>query len=322
MTNNLEYIKLKEIFRCYYLQTPNLSLLKQIALNNGLDGLLRKLGWLTFLDVLPLPITPSWGRILEVMRERYDYFIVNDNKPTQFDEIIDQDIERLYSDIEFFIHPEVRNSVKRICKIFAIEHPDVGYQQGIHELVGIVYYAFSELYPTEKAISAIPFPSEYESTFQIIIENGFTEHDTFTAIEHLIALMQPIFSKGANGVKNMCNDLFNSLQKFNQNIFDRFNENGIIPTTFGIKWLRLLFSREFPLDTVLQLWDGIFAFGNGLIIIRSIFILLMLDCSKEEEEEQILVRLMQCPTKNVTNIHRLIHEAIVFDKQERAIFQH
>lgn len=245
-----EYCRVREVFRCYYTANPDMNLLRHIAISTGLNGLIRKLAWMAFLDILPSPCAPVWGEIIKVMRERYTVLIEELPESGEFDELIDQDIERLYSDVEFFMRDEVKAVVRRVCRLYAWKHPEVGYQQGIHELVGIIYMAYSEPMP-DPCVSVLPFPEEYESTVAEIMKNGFIEHDTFVTLEHLISHMNPSFSNGALGVRDECNRMFDALKYLDAAMYDKLNEIGIIPTTFGVKWLRLLFSREFPLDQVL-----------------------------------------------------------------------
>ncbi|KAL7713017.1 Rab GTPase activating protein [Entamoeba marina] len=307
-----EYERLKEVFRCYYVCNPDLSLLSQISCSTGLKELFRKVAWMSFLDILPQPITPTWGDIFQALRERYEYFLSNDYS-SKFDELINQDVNRLYSDIPFFCRNDVRDIVTRICRVLAVQHKHIGYQQGIHELVGIVYYAFW-FEPITPNQTDIPFPEEYESTFNNIINSDYIEHDTFIFVEQLLWFMSETFSLGNRGAKEQCIELFESLKKYNMKCYDHLNELGIIPTTFGIKWLRLLFSREFPIDE--NLWDAIFAHGKGLSLVKEIFLLLMMDCEKADDDV-ILSRLMQDPAHDFQSASSLARHAILFANNKK-----
>ena len=312
------YPSLRETFRCYYLELPDCSLIKQIGISSGLKGLIRKIAWMSCLEILPTPVTPVWGDIIKVMRDRYDIYLRNELE-TKFDGVIDNDIDRLYSDIEFFQQEEVRASIKRICKVFALQHPNVGYQQGIHELAGIIFYAYSEYFPVEGE-TIIPFPEKFEPTFSILTKNGYTEHDTYITLEHLIEFMERSYLNGALGVQDQCNELFDVLKSYNINIYNRFTELGIIPTTFGVRWLRVLFSREYDLDNVLILWDGIFCYGKGLLLSRSIFMVLMLDASREDDSN-VLMKLMKTPTSGFSDVNVLIRRSIQFIKDYGYFFK-
>ena len=42
------------------------------------------------------------------------------------------------------------------------------------------------------------------------------------------------------------------------------------------RWIRLLFGREFPLPSVLELWDALFADGPSLGLIDYIFVAMLM----------------------------------------------
>ena len=50
--------------------------------------------------------------------------------------------------------------------------------------------------------------------------------------------------------------------------------------------------------------------------------LFLVDCGKEEDEDEILMRLMQSPAKNVKSIATLLRDAIDFERDSREIFHH
>ena len=43
------------------------------------------------------------------------------------------------------------------------------------------------------------------------------------------------------------------------------------------RWIRLLFSREFPFLTTLDLWDAIFAEGNTLEIVDYLYVAMLIN---------------------------------------------
>ncbi|ELP89276.1 hypothetical protein EIN_487780, partial [Entamoeba invadens IP1] len=177
---------LQEVFRCYYLKF-DYRLLHQIGESVSYDNLFRRLAWQIHLEILPLPVSPLWVNIIEAQRERYDQFLEY-LKPTQYDDVIGQDINRLFSDIPFFMVESTRNTVKRMCQVFAQNHPNIGYQQGVHELVAIVYLAFSGNTPPF-VDSPVPFPQEYLDTFKTLTKKGYTEHDAYIATERIIVML-------------------------------------------------------------------------------------------------------------------------------------
>ena len=49
------------------------------------------------------------------------------------------------------------------------------------------------------------------------------------------------------------------------------------------RWIRLLFSREFPFLTTLDLWDAIFAEGNTLEIVDYLYVAMLINIKGQRE---------------------------------------
>ena len=49
------------------------------------------------------------------------------------------------------------------------------------------------------------------------------------------------------------------------------------------RWIRLLFSREFPFLTTLDLWDAIFAEGNTLEIVDYLYVAMLVNIRGQRE---------------------------------------
>jgi len=83
----------------------------------------------------------------------------------------------------------------------------------------------------------------------------------------------------------------------------------IAPQIYGIRWMRLLFGREFQMQDLLVVWDAIFAdgfalcdyiFASMLIVIRKLLLV--------SDYAQCLYHLMRYPS--VPDIHYVIHLAL------------
>lgn len=55
---------------------------------------------------------------------------------------VETDVQRLFSDQEYFTNTELRNKITRMCYVYAKEHVDMNYQQGFHELMALLYHTF------------------------------------------------------------------------------------------------------------------------------------------------------------------------------------
>ncbi|KAJ7389994.1 TBC1 domain, member 5 [Desmophyllum pertusum] len=62
------------------------------------------------------------------------------------------------------------------------------------------------------------------------------------------------------------------LRKYDPELWVHMKNLDITPQVYGLRWIRLLFGREFPMDDVLVLWDALFADGPMLDLVDYIYI--------------------------------------------------
>lgn len=101
---------------------------------------------------------------IKKFKERNSIKLKNSNK--QFNEkmdlelksSIDKDIKRTYCEVDIFHLEEVRSDLVEILYVWAKENPEYGYQQGMNEILGVVYsllvldyFNVNEYYRTKSA---------------------------------------------------------------------------------------------------------------------------------------------------------------------------
>jgi hypothetical protein len=65
-------------------------------------------------------------------------------------------------------------------------------------------------------------------------------------------------------IQNACHRIQNVILKdADPELASYLSSNQIEPQIYGLKWIRLLFGREFGLEDTLVLWDAIFAESGG-----------------------------------------------------------
>ncbi|KII88983.1 hypothetical protein PLICRDRAFT_40606 [Plicaturopsis crispa FD-325 SS-3] len=200
-----------------------------------------------------------------------------------------QDVERTFPDIGYFRDVDVQVQLANILFIYSVTHPDVGYRQGMHELLAPLYYAvdydslqdegnapdddaaFRELCsrtwvaadawalfnavmngthkwyewrePPASSSSAPTSTSPFATHVQLSVPNGQVDMKPYVApIVQACNKLQSVLLKSVDPA------LWKSLQAA-----------GIEPQIYGIRWLRLLFTREFTMNDSMMLWDGLFA---------------------------------------------------------------
>ncbi|GJE98099.1 RabGAP/TBC protein [Phanerochaete sordida] len=196
-----------------------------------------------------------------------------------------QDVERTFPDIEYFRDQEVQTQLTNILFVYSVTHPDIGYRQGMHELLAPLYYAVDHdtipeedislsNHPLKEVCSPLWVAADAWALFDTIMrgvgrwyEWRETKNAAAAGKTPLPSHVQLSASGTDGGVKpyvspivEACNHMQNVLLKsVDPQLWRSLQASGIEPQIYGIRWLRLLFTREFSLSDAMVLWDGLFA---------------------------------------------------------------
>ncbi|OSX64831.1 hypothetical protein POSPLADRAFT_1123881, partial [Postia placenta MAD-698-R-SB12] len=194
-----------------------------------------------------------------------------------------QDVERTFPDIGYFRDTEVQVQLTNILFVYSVMHPDVGYRQGMHELLASLYYA-TDFDSVDEDSSSLDDAAVKEfcsrawvaadawALFASVmrgVERWYEWQEPRTVVEKtpLASHVQLKVSSGSAGVKpyvapivGACNRIQSVLLKsVDPELWKSMQSAGIEPQIYGIRWLRLLFTREFDMHDSMVLWDGLFA---------------------------------------------------------------
>jgi len=310
ITEKLQSIDRVYIFKQYFESDSGLQFAKSQALSGTLQhSPLRSLCWRLFLEIIPAESDPStWAAIITKQREYYEklkkqYYVdpheeseldlainnplsqVEDspwqtyfvNKELQME--INQDIIRTYPEKEFFQEQSTRDMMLHILFTHAKNNPTLGYRQGMHELLApILYLLHNERIPKDNLEDHVVFTSNSEE---------WIEHDAYTVFAKLMELTEPWFLRTSDSKKESDENtspivikskrIQNQLLKSVDPILQTYMTDLCIePQLYILRWVRLLFGREFHLDDVLIIWDAIFAYGKQLILVDYICLAMLL----------------------------------------------
>lgn len=65
------------------------------------------------------------------------------------------------------------------------------------------------------------------------------------------------------------------LKKFDSELYHRLQVLDIPPQIYGLRWIRVLFAREFTLPNTFKVWDAIFADSSTLRLTDYIFVAML-----------------------------------------------
>ncbi|KAL3119614.1 hypothetical protein niasHT_006700 [Heterodera trifolii] len=228
---------------------------------------------------------------------------------------IEKDVDRTCPDLKFFQIDDVKQTMVNVLFFYSKLNSQISYIQGMHELLGPILFVLDS---DQKAFQDMkeqdilrPNGSDFSDVdlhcLAVLNDPVFLEHDAFALFTRLMSLIRcfylsdnaPLvnanvatfkshlerepFSESLSGKSSellrrldyICNGL---LLEVDPPLHHHLSNLDILPQIYGVRWLRLLFGREFSLPDLLYLWDVIFAECHqqqSLEIVDCIFVALL-----------------------------------------------
>ncbi|XP_059206316.1 TBC1 domain family member 5 [Centropristis striata] len=273
-----------------FLNSNYLARIRQAGINGRLrSSRFRSVCWKLYLDVLPEDKS-QWINKTKELRAQYEKIkethITNPrkaagqqdlvvNNPLSQDEgslwnkffqdkelkgMIKQDVLRTFPEIRYFQDDDVRTKLTDILFCYARENEQLLYKQGMHELLAPIVFvlhcdhqAFQHASETasprsgkEEMLTSIPFARPQDAGPSVAIVTKVNRIQDQLVKKHDVELHMHV------------------------------NRLEIAPQIYGIRWVRLLFGREFPLQDLLVVWDALFADSITLDLVDYVFVAMLL----------------------------------------------
>ncbi|KFD54117.1 hypothetical protein M513_04894 [Trichuris suis] len=238
---------------------------------------------------------------------------------------IRQDVNRTFPGIEYFGSTAVRETMCRLLFIYAKENPHISYKQGMHEIVGPVMFVF---YSDQQAFKHIdeqlelcsldPFERDCLAN---VFDEAYFEHDVYNVFLSIMKVLQPFYFQSEQSFDSADGTatcpllaklewIMGTLKVVNEDLYEHLKALQVPPEAYGIRWMRLLFGREFPLQDLLLIWDTIFAKSPPYQLIECIFVQMLCWIAPillQSDYTGCLQRLMKFPT--VMDVLELLRRA-------------
>ncbi|EFQ98062.1 TBC1 domain family member 5 [Nannizzia gypsea CBS 118893] len=186
---------------------------------------------------------------------------------------ISQDVERCLQDNSFFHDPIVKLRLLNILFVFVKLNPDLGYRQGMHELLAPILLVVTQDAIDLQTVSQdeAPAPGGEQALMLQSLDPTYIEHDSFILFCAIMQTAKEFYEhndskSGGGGNLEVSSIIARSqhihlgiLRKIDPELADHLVAIEVLPQIFLTRWIRLLFGREFPFDDVLALWDLIIA---------------------------------------------------------------
>ncbi|KHN74040.1 TBC1 domain family member 5 [Toxocara canis] len=224
-------------------------------------------------------------------------------------ECINRDVERTFPELQFFQEARTRTWMSDILFVYGKRNPHIAYKQGMHEILApllfVLYFdhqAFAHLME-QNGLSSLP--QDEVSILRAVNDPAFIEHDAFELFTQLMMLLECWYISGDEKMSRdddvpskddvilepFCrsqdtgpsSELIQKLRSINNDILAVVDpvlhahllKLDVAPQLYGIRWIRLLFGREFPIHDLLFVWDAILAHRPPLSLIDYIFVAML-----------------------------------------------
>ncbi|KAH7360784.1 rab-GTPase-TBC domain-containing protein [Rhexocercosporidium sp. MPI-PUGE-AT-0058] len=282
---------------------------------------LRSVCWKTFLLFQTTDIT-SWSRALDDSRSAYtslrEHLLRYIENPDELGSALDpldddqhspwntlrqdeeiraeifQDVERCMPEEPYFRRPETQRILLDILFIFCKINQDVGYRQGMHEVLAPILWVVEEDaidYGREGNPGII---SESDLLMKHTLDPAYIEHDAFTLLSLVMRTAKSFYElgepdrrptatgsgtpqQGASPIVERSKRIHEVyLAHLDPELANHLTDIEVLPQIFLIRWIRLLFGREFPFDDLLALWDTLLAEDPGLDLVDMVCVAMLL----------------------------------------------
>ncbi|XP_027954837.1 TBC1 domain family member 5 isoform X1 [Eumetopias jubatus] len=267
--------------------------------------------------------------------------------------MIEQDVKRTalcganrrwkhrFPEMQFFQQENVRKILTDVLFCYARENEQLLYKQGMHELLAPIVFILHCDHQAFLHASESAQPSEEMKT---LLNPEYLEHDAYAMFSQLMETAEPWFSTfehdGQKGKETLMTPIpfarpqdlgptiaivtkVNQIQdhllkKHDIELYMHLNRLEIAPQIYGLRWVRLLFGREFPLQDLLVVWDALFADGLSLGLVDYVFTAMLLyirDALISSNYQTCLGLLMHYPL--IGDVHSLILKALFLRDPKR-----
>ncbi|KJZ78930.1 hypothetical protein HIM_01703 [Hirsutella minnesotensis 3608] len=197
---------------------------------------------------------------------------------------IRQDVQRLPDDANYH-DDRIQSMILDILFVYCKINPNRGgYRQGMHELLAPIVHVVEQDALDRARVGSGPFSCD-QSMLEVL-DSEFIEHDAYLLFARLMEHAQLFYevkevkdpsatSRSEPGYQEQQSTIVEKSRFIHEVCLFNLDEElashliniEILPQIFLIRWIRLLFNREFPFVQSLILWDTLFAVDPSLELI-------------------------------------------------------
>ncbi|KHJ94095.1 hypothetical protein OESDEN_05979 [Oesophagostomum dentatum] len=256
-------------------------------------------------------------------------------------DLISKDVGRTFPELEFFQQEHIRRMMCDILLIYAKENSFVSYKQGMHEILApLMFVLFSDQQSfchcletgglknlsdeDREILSHVYDPNYLESDSygmfcEVMLEvaKWYEDNSSFGLSQPPVSEPGPFMRvQDATPTSQIMRELVEigeRLHSVDPALANHLNNLDIPPQLYGIRWLRLLFGREFAIHDLLYIWDVLLCDRPMERMVECIFVAMLVQIRHlllQSDYGGCLQYLMRYPP--VVDVSTFIQQALHF----------
>ncbi|KAL4741306.1 rab-GTPase-TBC domain-containing protein [Aspergillus similis] len=245
---------------------------------------------------------------------------------------ISQDVDRCLQENHFFHDPATKAKMVDILFIYSKLNPDLGYRQGMHELLAPILWVVDRDAIDPKSREQFTSTGQLENSMLQLLDSEFIEHDAFSLFCSVMQSTRIYYEHNTHQSMNgqadaipivlRCEHIHNDLLVATDlELADHLQALEILPQIFLTRWMRLLFGREFPFQDMLAIWDLLFAEGLRSELIDFVCVAMLLRVRWEllgSDSSSALTTLLRYPSPHPHAPLSFVHDGLYLEQNPTA----
>ena len=205
----------------------------------------------------------------------------------------------------YFREPNTQAMLLDILFIFCKLKRDIGYRQGMHEVLAPILWVISrDAIDFQSFTNASRKEAKSDDLILACFDPKYVEHDAFTLYGIVMQTVKSFYETGSTSQPTTLTPMGSSLiversqrihgeylRRIDPELSEHLTAIEVLPQIFLIRWIRLLFGREFPLDDVLSLWDVLFAEDPTLNLVDLICVSMLVRIRQQRKCSKFYFRI-------------------------------
>lgn len=235
--------------------------------------------------------------------------------------VIRRDVIRTFPDMDFFRATDIQSILANVLFNYASEHTHLSYKQGMHELLATLLFVLH----TDSQNCTIHHSGGYANeTIATLLDINYLEHDVyhiFCALMKTIEawyqndeiILDPTGKRRIGQVTSVLSFKLNLIsekivKRHDPELFNHLDALQISFQLFGIRWMRLLFGREYEFLDLLVIWDALICDTESLGLTDYLFASMLITIREKlvnGDYTDCLNNLMRHQFKDVNHVIKL-----------------